>query len=44
MRVERKQRGDGRGQPLTTAMGRSLTALRLMPALWHVSTTSLTSL
>lgn len=32
------------GHPLTTAMGRSLTVFLLMPAEWHVSTTSLTSL
>jgi hypothetical protein len=33
-----------RAYPLTTPMGRSLMALREMPASWHVSTTAVTSL
>lgn len=31
-------------QPLMTAIGRSLMAFLLMPAAWHVSTTSVTFL
>ena len=31
-------------QPLMTAIGRRRTALRAIPAAWHVSTTSSTSL
>lgn len=31
-------------QPLTTAIGRSLIAFLEMPAMWHVSTTAVTSL